>query len=76
MSFSYNPYQHIELLQSDVFKHLWYWHCDSCGADSNRSKYIGELPLSQAEDLRKDFFDHLRNSHGRTPEDFAGWSKE
>lgn len=79
MSFSWNPYRHVELIHVDPESDRWIWHCHSCGATSqhgnahaNRARLV--VPISQAAELIQDFFRHIRVSHARNPADFVDWS--
>lgn len=80
MSFDYDPFRHVELIQDDDDPHLWYWHCHSCGGDGNdpRRTHPQLEPLCRADRLVMSFFEHVRSSHERTPKELraAGWSKE
>lgn len=65
MSFSYNPFRHIEIItDTEGVNSLL---CDGCGAE-----------ITLASDYVSDAFwmmmDHLRDRHNSTPDDFAGWS--
>lgn len=79
MSFDYNPFKHVELIQCDDEPNLWFWHCHSCGADSYRESRSDGLrvPLNRTGDLITDFHRHIRRSHEFTPEllEARGWSK-
>jgi hypothetical protein len=73
MSFSYNPYEHIELIKAEPKNNSfqWRWHCHGCGGDSD---------ISFAEDhgngpIIAHYYAHLMRSHNRYPNDFDGWSK-
>lgn len=70
MSFSHNPYKHLEIILNEE-NGRWYWTCHSCGADAKTDWEAGS-PLDVFID---DFFHHIEKSHGRTSEDFEGWSK-
>lgn len=75
MSFSYNPYKHIELIQRDHDDGRWFWHCHSCGADSDREDRPYFLISFDLGELVASFRSHIRNSHNRTEQDFEGWGK-
>lgn len=69
MSFSYNPYKHIDLIQHESGG--WGILCDSCGGVSylfTLNSTIKEIFAMQSS--------HILNSHKRTPEDFVNWSTE
>jgi hypothetical protein len=68
MSFSYNPYQHIEVLHKEHGNYQL--HCPSCG--KQWGDWTGTVP---ARHLFKEVADHVRLSHARTREDFDGWSQ-
>lgn len=65
MSFTYNPYKHIELIKGEYH---WKWYCHSCGGES-------EVEYMSLQNILFSFRQHLKESHGRDPEDFEGWSK-
>lgn len=79
MSFSYNPFKHVELIQCDADPGLWFWSCHGCGADSYRERKNAGLrvPLDRTGELVADFDRHIRTSHRLTPEllERLGWSK-
>ena len=67
MSFSYNPYRHIEILTGDDGR--TYLLCSSCGAEiALTSDYVSVAFWIM--------MDHVRDSHKRGPEDFEGWGVE
>lgn len=66
MSFSYNPYMHIEVIRSDRFFRV---HCHSCGWDG--PVMTGNVTVDMAFEVMAD---HVQHSHARTKEDFTGWS--
>lgn len=70
MSFSYNPFEHIEVMQDDNDPNLWSAYCHSCGA---------QLKMHSDETSLKVFIDntraHLKSSHDRQPDNFKGWIK-
>ncbi len=68
MSFDYNPYKHIELVEE---KGYWSWHCHGCGGDS---EYDWDPDHDYLQPIIDDYRKHLLNSHKRTPEDFENWS--
>lgn len=67
MSFDYNPFKHIELVQDEHSPQLWYWYCHGCGAE-------GELHSMHLNDLYENYREHLIRGHARFPESFEGWS--
>lgn len=69
MSFSYNPYRHIEVVESED-KDMWRGYCHGCGKLLHLRSL--ETPLSQ---FVQDVQEHVHISHVRTPEDFEDWSK-
>lgn len=68
MSFSHNPYKHIEFVEKEDGK--WVWYCHGCGEEC----HVG-LPIEMASTLLASFKRHLWSSHKRKPDDFDGWSK-
>lgn len=65
MSFSYTPFSHLILVKDrleEAGRSIFYWECDSCGADSNREGLnycvTDELPV-----LWQSWVNHLINSH-------------
>lgn len=68
MSFQSNPYEHVDVVQRDDGR--WTWECESCGGEG-----MGFEQTSQLELLLDDFHMHIQKSHGRTIDDFEGWSR-
>jgi hypothetical protein len=68
MSFNYNPYEHIEVLhkRNGNFK----LYCHSCGAIWG--DFTGGAPAWR---LFQDMAQHIKESHNRSRESFAGWSQ-
>ena len=66
MSWDYNPYQHIELIEEGFG---WKWICYSCGAEMKLK------PTDSLITLKLDWFKHIKESHGQGKRDFKGWSK-
>lgn len=82
MSFDYNPFKHIEIVEQPTGGYSW--HCHGCGADSHVNRahrpagtirtgtlYGKHTPLIEVFDS---FRSHIRISHGRTEDDFSDWS--
>ena len=65
MSFDYNPWQHIEIIEDDKEKIIL--HCHGCGGDK-------ELKTDSISDAFTQARIHIETSHGRSKEDFEGWS--
>lgn len=69
MSFSYNPYNHIEVLHRPHGNYKL--HCHGCG--KTWGDWVGAVP---AEYLFGEVATHIERSHARSREDFADWSDE
>jgi hypothetical protein len=67
MSFDYNPYKHIDIVQDDDGE--WGIYCSSCGME----KYMFDENATIADLISVQGL-HLLNSHKRSPESFASWS--
>jgi len=65
MGFNYNPYKHIEIVESDG---AWKWICHNCGGDMKRP------PTDSLVVIKLDWEKHIRESHGQGKRDFTGWS--
>lgn len=80
MSFSHNPYNHVEFIRKSSMKKnepdLWHWYCQSCGGESDdaRRAHPLEVNLGSFSALVGDFMAHIWTSHNCRPEDFEGWS--
>lgn len=70
MSFDYNPFKHVELVQSDEDEEMWCAHCHSCGANLKPHHEGNSLDV-----WLRNIKAHLTVSHERDEEDFATWSK-
>jgi hypothetical protein len=69
MSFSENPYKHMDIMVDGVNVAI---HCSSCG-----SERIGDGVLSLNSTIgqaRRTFDNHVLVGHRRTRDDFAGWA--
>jgi len=68
MSFSYNPFQHIDVLHRPHGS--YYLYCHGCG------KEWGDwTSIVTAKFLFTKMHDHLVSSHRQTPDDFEEWSQ-
>jgi hypothetical protein len=68
MSFDYNPFKHIELVETEEGKKV-VLHCHSCGWNSSPIPW--GRSISEAFAIAKK---HIESSHRRTEADFIGWS--
>lgn len=71
MSFDYNPFRHIEVVEHEPDHFSWY--CHGCGADSHR-KGTTYSTVTSIGTVFSAFKAHIRNSHGRTEEEMKDWS--
>ena len=68
MSFSYNPFKHYDIIETNVRDYKWY--CHSCGAHSENS-YTEHTQLNI---IIEDYFRHIKVSHDIESEDVEHWS--
>lgn len=69
MSFSFNPFRYIALIQNDPDDpEAWSIHCEGCGMISR----ITFGPNDEIQSVVQLAHDHIRHSHKRSPEDFKG----
>lgn len=69
MSFTTNPYTHIEIIEDpDTF--MLQWKCNGCGGESKTRFPVTTSVLM----IIKDFHAHVKNSHKLTPADVKKWS--
>lgn len=73
MSFSYNPYEHVEVVHDPVAPDdpaPLSIYCNSCGGHAGRVSSETTLEI-----VFSIMATHVRRSHRRTPEDFKTWSR-
>jgi hypothetical protein len=70
MSFTYNPFLHIELvMQEDGY---WHPYCHGCG---HNFPDVRMVPLGGFQVAITAIEKHMLESHKKTPADLADWSR-
>lgn len=67
MSFDYNPFRRIQLVEKDG---KWCQYCPGCGDVLREAEFTSDTPIA---DMLLKNQEHVREMHRRDPEDFRGW---